>query len=174
MFERLGQFVSRNWGVLLAGWIATLALLWFVAPKWESVLYDGEFHYLPERFPTRQAETLSNKAFSNDRAGSNIVIVARREKGDGLLDEDKAYIDETLVPRLKKALNIASEKEADAADDASPSTSPADAGSKKPPGASQAAAGKTAAPAKASASSLALRSSRASTPGRTRNSANYW
>ena len=80
MFERLGHFVSRNWAVLLTGWIVALALLWWVAPKWDTVLYDGEFHYLPERFPSRQAETLSTKAFSNDLLGSNIVIVARREQ----------------------------------------------------------------------------------------------
>ncbi len=118
MFERLGHFVSRNWAVLLTGWIVALVLLWTVAPKWDSVLYDGEFHYLPERFPSRQAETLSAKAFSNDPLGSNIVIVARRGNGaDGLLDEDKAFIDETLVPRLEKALGLAPEKGAsDAAD----------------------------------------------------------
>jgi putative drug exporter of the RND superfamily len=123
MFERLGHFVSRNWAVLLTGWIVSLALLWWVAPKWDTVLYDGEFHYLPDRFPSRQAETLFTKAFSNNLLGSNIVLVARRDHaGDGLLDEDKTYIDETLAPRLSKALGLASEK--GASDAAEPSSTP--------------------------------------------------
>ena len=91
-------------GSVAYGWIIALGLLWWVVPKWDTVLYDGEFHYLPDRFPTRQAETLFTKAFSENQLGSNIVIVARRENSpEGLLDEDKTYIDETLVPRLKKA-----------------------------------------------------------------------
>jgi RND superfamily putative drug exporter len=118
MFERLGQFVSRNWSVLLTGWIVALGLLWWVAPKWDSVIYDGEFHYLPERFPSRQGENLFTKAFANNLLGSNIVIVARREHGnDGLLDEDKTYIEETLVPRLQSAIGLSPEKnEAESAD----------------------------------------------------------
>src|ERR1700685_159082 len=116
MFERLGHFVSRNWGVLLAGWILALAALWWGAPKWDSVIYDGEFHYLPDRFPSRQAEALFTKAFSHNLLGSSVVIVAQRNSGDGLLDEDKTYIEETLVPRLRKSLGVPEEKD-ESADD---------------------------------------------------------
>ena len=129
MFERLGQFVSRNWAVLLTGWIVAFAFLFWIAPKWDSVIYDGEFHYLPERFPSRQAETLSKKAFSNNFGESNVVIVARRENSpEGLLDEDKTFIEETLVPRVEKSLGLAPEKDAsDTADSAKTSAAAAKA-----------------------------------------------
>lgn len=113
MFDRLGHFVSRNWEVLLTGWIIAFALLWWVAPKWESVIYDGEFRYFPEHFPSQQAEKVFTKAFSNNQMGSNVFIVVRREKGDGLLDEDKSFIEDTLVPRLKKTLNIPDKNDSD-------------------------------------------------------------
>lgn len=152
MFERLGHFVSRNWAVLLTGWIVALAILWWVAPKWDTVLYDGEFHFLPERFPSRQAEALFTKAFSKSLLGSNVVIVARREHGaDGLLDEDKTFIDETLVPRLEKSLGLASEKgAADAAAQIAPSA--ADPAAKKSHGAPDKGVAKNAAPSPAAAS----------------------
>ena len=114
MFDRLGNFVSRNWGVLLTGWIIAFALLWWVAPKWETVIYDGEFRYFPEHFPSQQAEKVFTKAFSNNQMGSNVFIVVRREKGDGLLDEDKTFIEDTLVPRLKKTLGIPDKNDSDA------------------------------------------------------------
>jgi len=113
MFERLGHFVSRNWAVLLTGWIVAFAFLFWMAPKWDSVIYDGEFHYLPDRFPSRQAEALSKKSFSSNFGESNVVIVARRENSpDGLLDEDKTFIEETLVPRIEKWLGLTAEKDA--------------------------------------------------------------
>jgi putative drug exporter of the RND superfamily len=114
MFDRLGHFVSRNWEVLLTGWIVALALLWWVAPKWETVIYDGEFRYFPEHFPSQQAEKVFTKAFSNNLLGSNVFIVVRREKGDGLLDEDKTFIEDTLVPDLKKTLHIPDNNASDA------------------------------------------------------------
>jgi putative drug exporter of the RND superfamily len=123
MFDRLGNFVSRNWGVLLTGWIIAFALLWWVAPKWETVIYDGEFRYFPEHFPSQQAEKVFTKAFSNNQMGSNVFIVVRREKGDGLLDEDKTFIEDTLVPRLKKTLGIPDKNDSDASQ--KPGQSPA-------------------------------------------------
>ena len=115
MFDRLGNFVSRNWEVLLTGWIVAFALLWWVAPKWETVIYDGEFRYFPEHFPSQQAEKVFTKAFSNNQMGSNVFIVVRRENGgDSLLDEDKTFIEDTLVPRLKKTLGIPDKTDSDA------------------------------------------------------------
>ncbi len=106
MFERLGHFVSRHWRPLLVGWILALVVLWVVAPSLKSVIRDGDFSFLPKDLPSVQAEQLFKKAFANDLLKSSIVIVAHRETGDGLTDDDKTYIDEKLVPRLSQLAGL--------------------------------------------------------------------
>jgi RND superfamily putative drug exporter len=106
MFERLGHFVSRHWRPLLVGWILALAVLFVVAPPLKSVIRDGDFSFLPKDLPSVQAEQLFRKAFANDLLKSSIVIVAHRETGDGLTGDDKAYIDDTLVPRLAQLAGL--------------------------------------------------------------------
>ena len=102
MFERLGQFVSRQWLPLLVGWILALVVLWVIAPPLKTVIEDGDFKFLPKDLPSVQAEKLFKNAFENDLLKSSIVIVAHRDNAsDGLTDEDKTYIDEKLVPRLR-------------------------------------------------------------------------
>jgi RND superfamily putative drug exporter len=120
MFERLGQFVSRQWLPLLVGWILALVVLWVIAPPLKSVIEDGDFKFLPKDMPSVQAEKLFRNAFENDLLKSSIVIVAHRDNApDGLTDEDKAYIDEKLVPRLAQLAGLPeSAKSADGPADA--------------------------------------------------------
>jgi RND superfamily putative drug exporter len=106
MFERLGHFVSRHWRPLLVGWILALVVLYVVAPPLKTVIRDGDFSFLPKDLPSVQAEQLFKKAFANDLLKSSIVIVAHRETGDGLTDDDKTYIDEKLVPRLSQLAGL--------------------------------------------------------------------
>lgn len=108
MFDRLGNFVARTWQVLLVGWVLLFAILFACAPKWEDVVNDGEFKFLPADAPSRKGEALFEKAFSNDLLGSTLVVVARRETSSGLLDEDRTYVEETLVPRIEKAVGYVS------------------------------------------------------------------
>ncbi|HEV3298741.1 MAG TPA: MMPL family transporter [Planctomycetaceae bacterium] len=120
MFERLGQFVSRQWLPLLVGWILALVVLWVIAPPLKTVIEDGDFKFLPKDLPSVQAEKLFKNAFENDLLKSSIVIVAHRDNAsDGLTDEDKTYIDEKLVPRLAQLAGLPeSGKSADAPADA--------------------------------------------------------
>ena len=107
MFERLGQFVSRQWLPLLVGWILALVVLWVIAPPLKTVIEDGDFKFLPKDLPSVQAEKLFKNAFENDLLKSSIVIVAHRDNAsDGLTDEDKTYIDEKLVPRLAQLAGL--------------------------------------------------------------------
>src|SRR5580700_133431 len=106
MFERLGQFVSRQWLPLLVGWILALVVLWVIAPPLKTVIEDGDFKFLPKDLPSVQAEKLFKNAFENDLLKSSIVIVAHRDSSEGLTEEDKAYIDEKLVPRLAKVVGL--------------------------------------------------------------------
>jgi RND superfamily putative drug exporter len=106
MFDRLGHFVSRQWRPLLVGWILALGVLWYIAPPLKTVLHDGDFSFLPKDLPSVQAEQLFRKAFANDLLKSSIVIVGQRETATGLSDEDKTYIDEKLVPRLREVSGL--------------------------------------------------------------------
>jgi putative drug exporter of the RND superfamily len=107
MFDRLGHFVSRQWRPLLVGWILALGVLWYIAPPLKTVLHDGDFSFLPKDLPSVQAEQLFRKAFANDLLKSSIVVVAQRETATGLSDDDKTYIDEKLVPRLREVSGLA-------------------------------------------------------------------
>jgi len=104
MYRILGNAVSRSWPIVLVVWTLALIGLVLVAPKWEEIVRDGEFAFLPEDAPSRLAEDLFKEAFPDDLLASSIVIVVRREThpADGLSEEDKQFIDEELKPRLVK------------------------------------------------------------------------
>ena len=112
MFERLGEFVSRAWIALLAVWIALFLGLWAAAPNWLDVVDEGEFSFLPTTSPSRQAEALYTKTFSSSLQGSSLALIAQREAPEGLRDQDKTYIEEVLVPRLKGLVELAPPGEA--------------------------------------------------------------
>ena len=114
MFRRLGQIASRSWPVLLAGWIAALVAVELIAPRWDDVVRDGEFRYIPDRYSphagffgnrelrSRKGEAVFKESFSRDLLGSSIVIVLRREgNSDGLLPRDREFIRTVLRPRLE-------------------------------------------------------------------------
>ena len=102
MFETLGKVVSRTWPFLLVGWIAVLVVLKSAAPAWKDVAADGEFAFLPKDSPSHVAEELFRKAW-NEPLASNVVIVVRRESSPtGLLDSDKAFIEDVLRKELEK------------------------------------------------------------------------
>jgi RND superfamily putative drug exporter len=102
MFRRIGHIASRFWPVLLAGWIAALVAVQFLAPRWDDVTRDGEFRYIPDDFKSRQGEAVFKESFSRDLLGSSVVIVLRREENSaGLLLRDRAFIRNVLRPRLE-------------------------------------------------------------------------
>jgi RND superfamily putative drug exporter len=139
MFERLGHFVSRQWVPLLAGWILALVVVWFIAPPLKSVIQDGDFQFLPKDLPSVQAEKLFRSAFENDLLKSSIVIVAQRENSaDGLTDDDKAYIQDKLVPRLAQLAGLPESGKPESSDDVDGKSAPVD-GSKKLSGSADAA-----------------------------------
>jgi len=120
MFIKLGQFVSRFWGLVLCGWVLLLVALYAVTPPFESMLKEGEFAFLPTDSDSVQAELLFEKAFPDDLLTSTVVIVARRPaRQTGLEQEDRDYIHDTLVPLLRAigVRSTAAEDEPDAAAD---------------------------------------------------------
>lgn len=98
MYRLLGNWVVRLWPVLLITWIAGLVALQMSAPRWQDVIEEGEFAFLPEEMPSLTGERVYEDAWGEPFA-SNIVIVVRRERTE-LSDNDREFIVETLKPRL--------------------------------------------------------------------------
>ena len=89
MFASLANFVSRHWLLVISFWLTLAIALYAIAPRWDDVTHDGDLAYLPAEMPTAVAEELLTRAFPNERAKSQIVIVAARE-GEELLTRDLA------------------------------------------------------------------------------------
>jgi RND superfamily putative drug exporter len=103
MFAWLGRIIARTWPAWLAFW----ALLWAgtgaVAPRWLEVARDGEFDFLPHDVPGRRGEGLLRRAFPDRFAGSSIVIVVTHEDtSQGLTEDDRRFVAETLRPALER------------------------------------------------------------------------
>lgn len=78
MYLRLGQFVTRHWLAVLAGWTLLLLALSTWAPAWDDVTEDGDFAYLPPQSTSLQAERLLEQAFTRQRSKSHVAVVISR------------------------------------------------------------------------------------------------
>ncbi len=104
LFRLLGQLTSRYSTLVVGLWIAFLVASVMLAPKWLSVVENGEFAFLPADSPSVQASELFREAFPDHSASSNIVLVLRRETSaeEGLLPDDHLFIETVLVPMLRR------------------------------------------------------------------------
>lgn len=94
MFAKLGDFIVRAWPAILIAWITGVVSVSLMAPQLESVASTEEFAFLPKASHSLQAEKLFREAFPRSYCPSRIVIIARREAGDGITDEDKNFLDD--------------------------------------------------------------------------------
>jgi len=98
-FFRLGRFVARwRWQVVLV-WILILVALRLVAPPWDSVTFDGDFAYLPNRSPSVIGESLLTRAFPHDNAKSQLVVIISRP--DRSLAEEDVFVSYDVARRMK-------------------------------------------------------------------------
>lgn len=95
MFYRFGQFVVRTWPMWFFGWILAVVVATMFAPDRDSVIKTGEFTFLPEESPSRQAERLYAQAFPQESKASTIAVIVRRaETGQELSDTDLEFVDD--------------------------------------------------------------------------------
>lgn len=113
MFQRLGNRVVHHWRLCLAvwlvlavcangiltGWVNKLGLFAVKIPGWQDIAEDGEFAFLPKTMPSILAEELFRKAFPDDHLASSVVIVVRH-RSTQIDDNDRAFIEKKLSPRL--------------------------------------------------------------------------
>ena len=103
MYRHLGKFVMRLWPALLVGWVLVLTVLMLTKPKWDDVVEQGEFAFLPDRMPSIQAEQLYEKTWGEPQA-SRIVIIARRENVK-LTEADREFIAGPLKAGIEEAID---------------------------------------------------------------------
>lgn len=137
MFQVLGNGVARYWPAVLLTWALVLGGLLAVAPRWDDVVIDGEFAFLPEDAPSRQGEKLFREAFPNDLLASSVVVVVRREtSSEGLTEADRRFVTTVLKPALLRIAEeeggLAAGASEDSADEVEPGSAPA--GSPQPAG----------------------------------------
>ncbi len=65
--------------MILVGWVVLAIGLKIVAPTWDQVALDGDFDYLPSESTSRRGLDLLQKAFPDEKAKSQIVLVFARE-----------------------------------------------------------------------------------------------
>ena len=102
MYRFLGTCVMRGWAVILLLWIVAVVGLMLVKPKWDDVVEQGEFAFLPSHMPSIKAEKLYEEVWGDPQA-SRVVIVARHENAK-LTADDREFVAEVLRPKLEALL----------------------------------------------------------------------
>jgi RND superfamily putative drug exporter len=105
MFARLGLLVSRHWLIVILIWISILVAVRLTAPAWDDITYDGDFAFLPADMPSVMGERLTEAAFPDFRAKSQIVLVLA--SANAPLQEEELAIGDHLARRLHNLLAVA-------------------------------------------------------------------
>ncbi|MFM7036433.1 MAG: MMPL family transporter [Planctomycetaceae bacterium] len=112
LFKSLGDLTARHAWLILAAWVAVVVASISAAPSWDSVVENGEFAFLPQDSPSRVANAAFRDAFPGDQMRSTLVLVARRESGgEGLLDDDFAWLSEHVIPELHRMSGVPRERD---------------------------------------------------------------
>lgn len=88
MFAKLGEFIVRAWPAVLIAWVAAVLCASLIAPPLDRVAQTEEFAFLPQKSASLVAEKLYREAFPKGYCPSRIVIVAWRDAGLTVQDED--------------------------------------------------------------------------------------
>src|SRR5262245_41769788 len=100
MFKQLGRLAATHPRAVCAAWLAAGALLWLLAPSWDSKTQDDDIRFLPERCPSVRGYHLLGQAFPQDVFASRLVFAVERPDGP-LTDADFALVSE-LVDDLEQ------------------------------------------------------------------------
>ena len=106
LFKRLGDITAKHAFLILSAWIGLLVVCIYSAPKWEDVVRNGEFAFLPEDAPSRVATEGFREAFPNDLLASTLVLLVRRESEEGLLPSDYDFVTEHVIPEIHRLADL--------------------------------------------------------------------
>ena len=105
MFDRLGQFISKNWLLVIIVWLIVVVGVRRTAPRWDDVTYDGDLAYMPAYMSSVKGERLLDDAFPNGRSKSEIVVVFARQ--DGPLETEDLEVADSFAGRLQNLVGVA-------------------------------------------------------------------
>ncbi len=91
MFQSLARLVNTRGWIIIVGWMAVTAALFWIAPSWESVSKDDDVNFFPAGYPSVLGQSLLKRGFPKDVASSQAVLIAERSDGK-LTGPDKRYI----------------------------------------------------------------------------------
>ena len=111
LFKSLGELAAHKAVLILMCWAGLLAVCIWAAPDLRKVAQNGEFAFLPEDAASRVAEAKFKEAFPDDLDQSNIVLVVRREQGDGLSPEDYEFLSKWVIPELHRIAGLPTAEE---------------------------------------------------------------
>ncbi len=102
MFQSLARLVNTRGWLIIVGWVAVTAILFRLAPTWDSVSKDDDVGFFPSGYPSVIGQALLKRGFPKDVASSQAVVVVERPGGD-LGPDDKKYL-EALSSRLGRLM----------------------------------------------------------------------
>jgi RND superfamily putative drug exporter len=92
MFRSIAELVTRRGWVVVLGWVAAAAALFFLAPSWGSVSQDDNVRFFPPGYPSVVGQALLERGFPEDTSGSRVVVIAERP-GRAMSEADLAFAD---------------------------------------------------------------------------------
>jgi RND superfamily putative drug exporter len=105
MFTRLASFVTRHRTLVVLGWLIAVIVVQRAAPRWQEIIHDGDFAYLPPHLPSVVGEQWMSEAFPRQRGKSQIVLAIVRER-EPMSNED-VQIGYDVARRMKNLLGAA-------------------------------------------------------------------
>ena len=78
MFSSLASLVNRRGWIILVGWSVLTAILYGIAPSWDTVSKDDDVSFFPAGYPSVVGQDLLKRGFPGEVASSQAVVVAER------------------------------------------------------------------------------------------------
>jgi RND superfamily putative drug exporter len=91
MFQSLARLVNTRGWVIIVGWLVVTAILFWIAPSWDSVSKDDDVGFFPPGYPSVVGQSLLKRGFPKDVSSSQAVVVVERPEGD-LTRPDYDYV----------------------------------------------------------------------------------
>lgn len=73
--DKLATFLTQRWYLVLIAWLLVAVTLRLVSPRWDTVVKDGDFDFLPTDAPSRVGLATLRRAFPDDLSRSQLVVV---------------------------------------------------------------------------------------------------
>jgi putative drug exporter of the RND superfamily len=105
MFNRLATFVIRRRMLVVLAWLVAVVGVQLAAPRWQAIIHDGDFAYLPPTLPSVVGERWMSEAFPWQRGKSQVVVAIVRP--DAPMTNDDVQVGYDVARRMKNLFGAA-------------------------------------------------------------------